>query len=157
MLTRVELRIAVGAGCWQAELSLPLRQPFGYAQDVAQGNRKLLEGKLPGGTPERLTLTAAVEGLRALTRPCDVRLRACPPGGYSNDDFDCWDALIALTKTHQVEWDAPFDAPDVICGWCRSRADWWRRPDEWGGGRVCGRCHPDPHKEHNIKIWSASR
>ena len=33
MLTRVELHIAVGAGGWQAELSL-------------NGNRKLLEGKL---------------------------------------------------------------------------------------------------------------
>ncbi len=144
MLIRVELHIAVGAGCWQAELSV-------------NGNRKLLEGKLPGDTPERLTLTAAVERLRAFTRPCDVRLRAQPPGGYSNDDFDCWDALIALTKTHQVEWDASFDAPVIICGWCRSRADWWLRPDEWGGGWVCGRCHPDPHKEHHIKIWSASR
>ncbi len=96
MFTRVELHIAVGAGCRQAELSLPLRQ--------AQGNRKLLAGKLEAcperkpalslskgrrGTPERLTLTAAVEGLRALTRSlrhsplrgsqgrlCDVRLRA---------------------------------------------------------------------------------
>ena len=76
MLTRVELHIAVGAGCWQAELSL-------------NGNRKLLEGKLLGGTPERLTLMAMLEGLRAITRPCDVRLHACPPGGYSNNDFDC--------------------------------------------------------------------
>ncbi len=108
MLTRVELRIAVGAGCWQAELSM-------------NSNRKLLEGKLgacpatagsvEGATPERLTLTAMLEGLRAITRPCDVRLHARPPSGYSNDDFDCWDALIALTKTHRVEWEPALSLP----------------------------------------------
>jgi hypothetical protein len=66
MLTRVELHIAVSAGCWQAELSL-------------NGNRKLLEGKLDS-TPERLTLIAMLEGLRALTRPlrhAQGRLATC--------------------------------------------------------------------------------
>ena len=87
-------------------------------------HEKELSGGEPVTTNNRMELTAAIEGLRALKEPCDVMLysdskyvvdafRLDWVTGWQRADFrrgkrdevknpDLWEELIALTKVHRV-------------------------------------------------------
>lgn len=105
-----------GRGGWGAILISP-------AHDH---HRREISGGEPQTTNNRMELTAAIEGLRALKRPCHVKLttdsqylcQAFTKGwlakwqknGWQTRDKkpvlneDLWRALIDLTTTHHVEW-----------------------------------------------------
>lgn len=90
------------------------------------GARKELSGAEPSATNNRMELLAAIEGLRALTRRCRVRLstdseylqRAFADGriarwqarGWKNAkgkavaNVDLWRELLRLTDEHEIEW-----------------------------------------------------
>lgn len=85
----------------------------------------MLRGAEPGTTNNRMELTAAIEGLRALKRPAVVRLttdseylrqgitrwiHGWKKNGWKTSakkpvmNQDLWVALDAAASTHQVEW-----------------------------------------------------
>ena len=89
------------------------------------GNEKELSGFAPQTTNNRMELTAAIEGLSALRRPCRVRLTTDSEylkkgitewidgwirKGWKNSqkkdvaNRDLWERLLELTCRHQVEW-----------------------------------------------------
>ncbi len=102
--------------------------PGGWAAlliDEASGARRELSGADPQTTNNRMELTAAIEALRALKRPCVVALftdseylkngiTAWMPGwvkkgwrtkkGEPVKNSDLWQALYAETQRHQLEW-----------------------------------------------------
>ena len=89
------------------------------------GHEKELSGYEPQTTNNRMELTGAIAGLRALKRPCRVRLTTDSEyvkkgitewidgwvrRGWKNSqkkdvaNRDLWEQLLELTKRHQVEW-----------------------------------------------------
>ncbi|HEY5974708.1 MAG TPA: ribonuclease HI [Geobacteraceae bacterium] len=89
------------------------------------GKEKELSGGAPDTTNNRMELTAAIEGLAALTRPCQVVLTTDSqylvkgmtewlPGwqkkGWLNSkkepvlNRDLWERLAALAGQHRVDW-----------------------------------------------------
>ena len=100
--------------------------PGGWAALIRFGKQ---EKELSGGnahtTNNRMELTAAIEALKALTRPCKVVLHTDSqyvvkgitewlPGwkrrGWKNsqnkpvENRDLWEALDAATKPHKIDW-----------------------------------------------------
>jgi len=89
------------------------------------GHVKELSGYAPETTNNRMELTAAIEGLAALKRPCRVRvttdseyvkkgitewITGWVKRGWKNSqkkdvaNRDLWEELLAQTRRHQVEW-----------------------------------------------------
>jgi len=89
------------------------------------GHVKELSGYAPETTNNRMELTAAIEGLAALKRPCRVRVTTDSEyvkkgitewiagwvrRGWKNSqkkdvaNRDLWEELLAQTRRHQVEW-----------------------------------------------------
>ena len=90
-----------------------------------QGNERSLYGGEQETTNNRMELMAAIEGLKALTRPCSVRLTTDSKyvkqgitqwlagwkkkhwktaGGKPVKNQDLWEQLDQLNQTHSVEW-----------------------------------------------------
>lgn len=66
---RARVTITTDGSCW------PNPGPGGWACILRQGDRELeLSGGQLDTTNNRMELTAAIEGLRVLTRPCDVEV-----------------------------------------------------------------------------------
>jgi ribonuclease HI len=101
--------------------------PGGWAALLQFGRHELvLSGGAPLTTNNRMELKAAIEGLRALKKPCRVRLhtdsaylqRAFTEGWLAKwqqngwrtsskkpvENQDLWQELVALTKQHDVTW-----------------------------------------------------
>ena len=100
--------------------------PGGYGTILrCRGVEKELSGGAPETTNNRMELTAALEGLRQLTRPCQVTITTDSqylvkgmtewlPGwqrnGWKNSkkepvlNRDLWEALVEATGPHQVRW-----------------------------------------------------
>ena len=101
--------------------------PGGWAAILmASGAEKEVSGSDPATTNNRMELTAAIEALRKLNRPCRVRLysdsaylvsafnqnwiRNWQRNGWKNAskqpvrNADLWHELIAAAKPHTVEW-----------------------------------------------------
>ena len=100
--------------------------PGGYGTILrCRGVEKELSGGAPETTNNRMELTAALEGLRQLTRPCQVTITTDSqylvkgmtewlPGwqrnGWKNSkkepvlNKDLWEALVEATRLHQVRW-----------------------------------------------------
>ena len=89
------------------------------------GVEKELSGGEPHTTNNRMELMAAIQGLKALTRPCRVTLRTDSryvmdgltkwihgwlKNGWRTSDkkpvknADLWQELLAAAKPHRVEW-----------------------------------------------------
>jgi ribonuclease HI len=100
--------------------------PGGWGVIIRSGTR---ERELSGGealtTNNRMELTAAIEGLNALKRPCHVTLstdsryvmdgltkwiKGWQKNGWKTaakqpvKNADLWQALIAAAKPHRIEW-----------------------------------------------------
>jgi ribonuclease HI len=101
--------------------------PGGWAAIVIEGGQEReLSGAEPTSTNQRMELTAAIEGLRALAAPRRVDFysdsaylvncfrdgwyQTWQRNGWKNaqrkpvDNRDLWEALIALAERHQVSW-----------------------------------------------------
>ena len=89
------------------------------------GHEKELSGFDPETTNNRMEMTAAIEGLAALKRPCAVRMTTDSEylmkgitewidgwvrRGWKNSqkkdvaNRDLWERLLELTRRHRVEW-----------------------------------------------------
>jgi ribonuclease HI len=101
--------------------------PGGWGVVIRSGSHeKELSGGEPTTTNNRMELTAAIEGLKALTRPCRVKLmtdsRYVMDGltkwihgwlknGWRTADkkpvknAELWQALLAAAEPHRVEWE----------------------------------------------------
>lgn len=100
-----------GSGGWAALLRI-------------KGVDKTLTGSEPDTTNNRMELTAAIQALQALKRPCRVdfttdseylrrgitewlprwRARNWRRKGGALANVDLWQALSAATQSHQIEW-----------------------------------------------------
>jgi len=90
-----------------------------------KGQEKELSGGEPDTTNNRMEMTAVIEGLKALTRPCNVTLYTDSKyvldgitkwifgwqrNGWKTADkkpvknADLWQALVAAAAPHKVEW-----------------------------------------------------
>jgi ribonuclease HI len=90
-----------------------------------KGQERELSGGEPDTTNNRMEMMAAIEGLKALTRPCRVKLftdskyvmdgitkwiHGWQRNGWRTADrkpvknADLWQALLAATAPHQVDW-----------------------------------------------------
>ena len=100
--------------------------PGGWGVVLVYGDkRKELSGRLRNTTNTRMELRAAIEGLNALTRPCQVCLytdssylrngilewvHSWQRNGWKTagkqpvKNQDLWQALLAASKRHEVEW-----------------------------------------------------
>jgi ribonuclease HI len=100
--------------------------PGGWGVVIRSGpHEKELSGGEPVTTNNRMELTAAIQGLQALTRPCQVQLstdsRYVMDGltkwiaGWQRNGWktaakqpvknaDLWQALIAAAEPHRIEW-----------------------------------------------------
>ena len=100
--------------------------PGGWGAVIRYGAReKDLSGGEPLTTNNRMELTAAIEALNALTRPCRVKLstdsryvmdgltkwlKGWQRKGWKTADrkpvknADLWQALIAAAAPHRIEW-----------------------------------------------------
>lgn len=100
--------------------------PGGWGALLRQGrHEKELHGGVPGTTNNRMELTAVIEALKALKRPCEVvvhtdsqyvqkGMREWLPNwkrrGWRTADkkpvrnADLWQELDALVALHEVEW-----------------------------------------------------
>jgi len=101
--------------------------PGGYGVVlVYNGNEKELSGSCPDTTNNRMELTAAIIGLRALKQPCEVTLttdskyvcdavtkgwaKGWQARGWVKSDkspalnSDLWEQLLALLEIHKVEF-----------------------------------------------------
>jgi ribonuclease HI len=100
--------------------------PGGYGAILRyNGNEKELSGGSPDTTNNRMELTAAIEALRQLTRPCHVRISTdsqyvvkgitewivgWQKKGWKNSkkepvlNRDLWESLLEQTQKHRVEW-----------------------------------------------------
>ncbi len=100
--------------------------PGGWGAVLRLGDKeKELSGGEPLTTNNRMELMAAIEGLKALTRPCKVILSTDSKyvmdgitkwifgwqrNGWRTADkkpvknADLWQALVAATAPHQVDW-----------------------------------------------------
>ena len=101
--------------------------PGGWACVLRSGDReKELVGSHPETTSNRMELTAAIEGLRALRAPCRVRLVTDSqyvkkgitehlPNWRSNGwrkangepvlNQDLWDQLDQISQKHEIHWE----------------------------------------------------
>lgn len=115
-----EVEMAVDGSC----LGNP--GPGGWACILRYGeSERVLQGGVPQATNNRIEMTAAIEGLRALKRPCEVRVftdseyllrgmtqflerwqsngwRSASGNGVANQDL--WEALAELASYHRVTW-----------------------------------------------------
>lgn len=115
-----EVEMAVDGSC----LGNP--GPGGWACILRYGeSERVLQGGVPQATNNRMEMTAAIEGLRALKRPCEVRVftdseyllrgmtqflerwqsngwRSASGNGVANQDL--WEALAELASYHRVTW-----------------------------------------------------
>ncbi|MEH3038053.1 MAG: ribonuclease HI [Sphingomonas adhaesiva] len=100
--------------------------PGGWGVLIRSGtHEKEMSGGEPLTTNNRMELTAAIEGLNALTRPCRVLLstdsryvmdgltkwiHGWQKNGWKTADrkpvknAELWQALLAAAKPHRVEW-----------------------------------------------------
>jgi ribonuclease HI len=100
--------------------------PGGWGAILRVGDsEKELSGGDPNTTNNRMELTAAIEALNALTRPCTVRLstdskyvmdgltkwvRGWQRNGWVTaskkpvKNAELWHALIAAAERHEIEW-----------------------------------------------------
>ncbi len=101
--------------------------PGGWGAVLCAGDReKELSGGESNTTNQRMELTAAIEALMALKRPCQVTLYSDSAylvnafqqhwlvnwqrNGWLNskkqpvENQDLWQKLLQLTKVHQVDW-----------------------------------------------------
>ncbi|BCV20604.1 ribonuclease HI [Moorella sp. Hama-1] len=101
--------------------------PGGWGAVLIYGDkRKELSGAEPRTTNQRMELTAAIEGLKALKEPCQVRLHSDSAylinafrqgwlkrwqrNGWQTinkkpvENQDLWQELLQLTAQHRVEW-----------------------------------------------------
>lgn len=101
--------------------------PGGWGAVLIYGDkRKELSGAEPQTTNQRMELTAAIEGLKALKEPCQVRLHSDSAylinafrqgwlkrwqrNGWQTinkkpvENQDLWQELLQLTAQHRVEW-----------------------------------------------------
>jgi ribonuclease HI len=100
--------------------------PGGYGAILRYGGRtKELSGGARDTTNNRMEMTAAIEGLCQLTRPCQVLITTDSQylvkgmtewiagwqrKGWRNSkkepvvNRDLWELLLALTKPHSVQW-----------------------------------------------------
>lgn len=101
-----------GAGGWGAILRLGPHE-------------KLLSGAAPDTTANRMELTAAIRGLRALIEPCEIRLicsrflvdgATTLPQGWTRNGWvsaslrpirnaELWHELLAATHRHEIRWE----------------------------------------------------
>ena len=101
--------------------------PGGWGAVLRMGaHEKELSGGEPSTTNNRMELTAAIEALNALRRPCHVRLftdsRYVMDGltkwihGWQRNGWktagkqpvknaELWQALLAAAKRHRIEWE----------------------------------------------------
>jgi len=91
-----------GAGGWAALLTIP-----------GKPNRKVVSDRSQTTTTNnRMELTAAIEGLKALRRPCKVTLFSdsrylvdtMARNWRRNANQDLWEELDKLVETHEVTW-----------------------------------------------------
>lgn len=101
--------------------------PGGWAAVLmAQGKTREISGYEEDTTNNRMELTAAIEALEKLTRPCKVKLysdssylvsafnqgwlKNWQKNGWRNSagqavsNPDLWQKLVAMTEKHDVEW-----------------------------------------------------
>ncbi len=100
--------------------------PGGWGTLMRYGGQvKELSGYAPETTNNRMEMTAAIEGLASLKRPCSVHLTTDSEylmkgitewidgwvrRGWKNSqkkdvaNRDLWERLLELTRLHQVEW-----------------------------------------------------
>ena len=101
--------------------------PGGWGAVLRMGsNEKELSGGEAETTNNRMEMTAAIEGLNALTRPCRVKLmtdsryvmdgltkwiHGWRKNGWKTADkkpvknAELWQALLAAAEPHRVEWE----------------------------------------------------
>ncbi|MEG3899229.1 MULTISPECIES: RNase H family protein [unclassified Microcoleus] len=91
-----------GPGGWAAILTIP-----------GKSNRKAISGRATSTTTNnRMELTAAIEGLKALKKPCKVTLfsdstyvvNTMSKNWKRNANQDLWEELNKLAKVHEVTW-----------------------------------------------------
>ena len=92
-----------GPGGWAAILTIP-----------GKPNKKMVSGKANTMTTtnNRMELTAAIEGLKALKKPCIVTLfsdstylvNTMAKNRKRNANTDLWEELDKLVKVHDVTW-----------------------------------------------------
>jgi|SRR5690606_15757375 len=101
--------------------------PGGWAAILLwKGHRRELRGGERHTTNQRMELTAAIEGLKALRRPCRVRIHSDSAylvnafrrgwvrrwqgngwrtaAGKPVENQDLWQELLRVSRDHQVEW-----------------------------------------------------
>jgi ribonuclease HI len=101
--------------------------PGGWAAILmAKGREKEISGGEPATTNNRMEITAAIEALKRLKRPCPVRIYSDSAylvsafnqgwlanwqrNGWKNtagdpvSNLDLWQALLLAAKPHQIEW-----------------------------------------------------
>jgi ribonuclease HI len=102
--------------------------PGGWAAILIAGDhRKELSGAVPDTTNNRMELTGVIEGLRALTRPCKVRvqsdsayvvnahrigwIRNWQRNGWKTaakkpvENQDLWQQLLTEAARHEITWE----------------------------------------------------
>ena len=91
-----------GPGGWAALLTIP-----------GKTNKKMISGQSDTTTTNnRMELTAAIEALKALKKPCKVTLfsdssyvvNTMAKGWKRNANQDLWEELDKLAKVHEVTW-----------------------------------------------------
>lgn len=103
----------------------PGRGGWGAVLRAADGRERELSGGEPDTTNNRMELMAAIEGLRALKRPCRVILstdsryvmdgltkwiKGWQKNGWKTaarqpvKNAELWQALLAAAKPHRIEW-----------------------------------------------------
>lgn len=100
--------------------------PGGYAAILKSGQKeKEISGYVPRTTNNRMELTAVIEALRMLKRPCHVKIVTDSNyvvkgmtlwlDGWIKKNWlnsrkepvlnrDLWEQLLVLTRTHSIEW-----------------------------------------------------
>lgn len=93
---------------------------------IAGGHEKEISGAVGNTTNNRMEITAVIEGLRELKRPCAVKLYSdsayvinafnqkwldnWQKNGWKNaagspvSNKELWQELVTLAKPHQIEW-----------------------------------------------------
>lgn len=93
---------------------------------IAGGHEKEISGAVGNTTNNRMEITAVIEGLRELKRPCTVKLYSdsayvinafnqkwldnWQKNGWKNaagspvSNKELWQELVTLAKPHQIEW-----------------------------------------------------
>lgn len=101
--------------------------PGGWAALLLwQGKEKEMTGGSPNTTNNRMEMMAVIEGLKALKRPCNVKIHSdsalivntFKKGWIQNwqkkgwkksnkkavENRDLWEAMLKVMKSHSVEW-----------------------------------------------------